>query len=215
MSHFIIASILAVVTSVINVFILLVYLRVGFTWAGYMQIGTAIVLLWPISALWTKRLHDRGRSGKQLLFIFIPIVGQIFFIWLAIQICFLPGKQEANHFGPAPVPMAFSPASKLLRIGIVIVLTLANMLWPLLKVETKSDSHTLFVPTPLDAPNSILVKPLENTPEELESFPMTVKDMPEEVLDEQVKIIPLENKIIVNPESLKNLEDLFKSNKSE
>jgi uncharacterized membrane protein YhaH (DUF805 family) len=59
---------------------------------------TIVVLLFtPQSAVWTRRMHDIGRSGWSWLFIFIPLVGWILILkWLTKE-----GSPEANNYGPA------------------------------------------------------------------------------------------------------------------
>ncbi len=61
-------------------------------------IAIHILQIWITFVLLLKRLHDLGRSGWFLLIGFIPVLGQLFFIYTA----FFPGNLEANHYGPPP-----------------------------------------------------------------------------------------------------------------
>ena len=58
---------------------------------------TIVVLLFtPQIAVWTRRMHDIGRSGWSWLFIFLPVIGWIMIIrWLTKE-----GDLRANRYGP-------------------------------------------------------------------------------------------------------------------
>jgi uncharacterized membrane protein YhaH (DUF805 family) len=56
----------------------------------------SLASLLPVLAVTVKRLHDRGRSGRFLLALLIPIVGPI---WLLAEVWLLPGNDGANQFG--------------------------------------------------------------------------------------------------------------------
>ena len=59
----------------------------------------ALGLILPFIAALTRRLHDTGRSGKKILFLFIPFIGGILvLIWLCKA-----GDKAANKFGPPGV----------------------------------------------------------------------------------------------------------------
>lgn len=55
-----------------------------------------IGLIWPLSAIGVKRLHDRGRSGWWLLAVAVPVVGWAWLLWEAGG---RPGVTEPNRFG--------------------------------------------------------------------------------------------------------------------
>lgn len=55
-------------------------------------------LLWPYSAVLTKRLHDRGRSGYWILACLVPVLGVIVKIWILAE-TFFPGEAFPNDFG--------------------------------------------------------------------------------------------------------------------
>ena len=59
-----------------------------------------LALLWPLFAVWTKRWHDRGKSGWWTLIILVPVVGQI---WALIELRFLPGTPGENEYGIDPL----------------------------------------------------------------------------------------------------------------
>ena len=59
-----------------------------------------LVLLWPSLALYTKRWHDRGKSGWWSLIVLIPIIGGI---WALIELGFLKGTVGPNPYGPDPL----------------------------------------------------------------------------------------------------------------
>lgn len=59
-----------------------------------------LVFLWPSLALYTKRWHDRGKSGWWTLIAFVPIIGGI---WLLVELGFLRGTEGPNLYGPDPL----------------------------------------------------------------------------------------------------------------
>jgi uncharacterized membrane protein YhaH (DUF805 family) len=64
-------------------------------------LGIVILLtLWPTLAIYTKRWHDRAKSGWWSLIMFIPLVGPI---WLLVELGFLRGTEGANKYGPDPI----------------------------------------------------------------------------------------------------------------
>ena len=66
-------------------------------WALFWMASMAITI-WPILALFTKRLHDLSLTGGLSILAFIPSVNWIAFLVLAC----LPSKQEINQYGPPP-----------------------------------------------------------------------------------------------------------------
>jgi uncharacterized membrane protein YhaH (DUF805 family) len=54
---------------------------------------------WPATAVCSKRLHDRDKSGLWMLLYLIPIVGGI---WLLVEMGCLGGDLEPTRFGPPP-----------------------------------------------------------------------------------------------------------------
>jgi uncharacterized membrane protein YhaH (DUF805 family) len=70
---------------------------------GAIAIPSLIVILltlWPALAVYTKRWHDRNKSGWWSLILFIPLVGPI---WFLIELGFLRGTEGPNRFGPDPI----------------------------------------------------------------------------------------------------------------
>ncbi len=59
-----------------------------------------LVFLWPALAIYTKRWHDRDKSGWWSLIMFVPIIGAL---WLSIECGFLRGTDGPNRFGNDPL----------------------------------------------------------------------------------------------------------------
>ncbi len=59
-----------------------------------------LIFLWPSLALYTKRWHDRGKSGWWTLIMLVPLIGVI---WALIECGFLRGTEGPNQYGPDPV----------------------------------------------------------------------------------------------------------------
>jgi uncharacterized membrane protein YhaH (DUF805 family) len=57
-------------------------------------------LFFSLTAVGTKRLHDRGHSGWRLLLIVIPVVGPM---WLLIALGLLRGTRGDNQYGDDPL----------------------------------------------------------------------------------------------------------------
>ena len=61
---------------------------------------TKLAFLYPAINLGIKRYHDRGKSGWWVLIGFVPIIGQI---WYLFEAGFLPGTVGSNQYGPDPI----------------------------------------------------------------------------------------------------------------
>lgn len=59
-----------------------------------------LLTLWPSLAIYTKRWHDRNKSGWWSLIMFVPIIGGL---WMLIELGFLRGTEGPNRFGPDPI----------------------------------------------------------------------------------------------------------------
>ena len=59
-----------------------------------------LLFLYPSLALYTKRWHDRGKSGWWTLIGLVPIIGGI---WLLVELGFLRGIEGPNQFGNDPL----------------------------------------------------------------------------------------------------------------
>lgn len=61
-----------------------------------------VAIALPTLGAAVRRMHDTGRSGWVILLNIIPIIGNLIFLYFAIQ----PGSRGANTYGeePAPVP---------------------------------------------------------------------------------------------------------------
>ena len=64
---------------------------------GVLAAGYSLAVLIPAWAVFTRRMHDIGKSGWWYLINFIPLVGQIIFIVLACK-----DSTEDNQWGPNP-----------------------------------------------------------------------------------------------------------------
>jgi uncharacterized membrane protein YhaH (DUF805 family) len=63
--------------------------------------GILILLtLWPALAIYTKRWHDRDKSGWWSLIMLVPVIGGI---WLLVELGFLRGTEGPNRFGDDPL----------------------------------------------------------------------------------------------------------------
>ncbi len=60
----------------------------------------SLLFLYPALAVYTKRWHDRDKSGWWTLIIFVPVIGAI---WWLVECGFLRGTDGANRFGPDPL----------------------------------------------------------------------------------------------------------------
>jgi len=59
-----------------------------------------LVFLWPSLAVYTKRWHDRNKSGWWSLIVLVPLIGSL---WLLIECGFLRGTEGPNRFGDDPL----------------------------------------------------------------------------------------------------------------
>ena len=60
----------------------------------------ALILIYPTLALYTKRWHDRGKSGWWTLIVLVPLIGGI---WIFIELGCLAGTRGPNQYGPDPL----------------------------------------------------------------------------------------------------------------
>ena len=58
----------------------------------------AILTSWPLIILIIRRLHDTGRSGYNIFFYCIPLLGFIVLFYYL----FLDSEKETNKYGPSP-----------------------------------------------------------------------------------------------------------------
>ena len=56
-----------------------------------------------------KRLHDNNKSGSFLLWTLIPILGQLFGLYIFITNWFMRGTTGSNDFGDDPVKKDITP----------------------------------------------------------------------------------------------------------
>jgi len=59
-----------------------------------------LIVLYPTLAIYTKRWHDRGKSGWWTLICLVPIIGSI---WALVELGFLRGTPGANKYGADPL----------------------------------------------------------------------------------------------------------------
>jgi uncharacterized membrane protein YhaH (DUF805 family) len=60
----------------------------------------SLLFLYPTLAIYTKRWHDRGKSGWWSLILFIPLIGVI---WFLVECGFLRGTEGPNEYGADPL----------------------------------------------------------------------------------------------------------------
>ena len=70
--------------------------------AGIGIVGGLVSLasIYPALAIYTKRWHDRDKSGWWTLIILVPVIG---FVWILVELGILEGTRGANRFGPDPL----------------------------------------------------------------------------------------------------------------
>jgi uncharacterized membrane protein YhaH (DUF805 family) len=59
-----------------------------------------LLFLYPTLAIYTKRWHDRGKSGWWTLIILVPLIGGI---WFLVECGFLRGTEGPNQYGNDPL----------------------------------------------------------------------------------------------------------------
>ena len=106
---------------ILLIFLLIVFivykLLIAFTPLSEGTIGAqhAIILLFYLSygmkffANKIKRLHDNNKSGSFLLWTLIPILGQLFGLYIFITNWFMRGTIGSNDFGDDPVKKNITP----------------------------------------------------------------------------------------------------------
>ena len=60
----------------------------------------SLLFLYPALAIYTKRWHDRGKSGWWTLILFIPFIGAL---WFLVECGFLRGTEGPNQYGNDPL----------------------------------------------------------------------------------------------------------------
>jgi len=69
--------------------------------AGFAILAIMMILnTWQSFALYTKRFHDRNKSGWWVLISLVPLIGAI---WIIVECGFLKGSDEENRFGENPI----------------------------------------------------------------------------------------------------------------
>lgn len=66
--------------------------------AGPIATAVALAVLLPSLAVTARRLHDTNRSGWQMLWALVPVLGWI----LMLSWCVQDSADEPNDFGPSP-----------------------------------------------------------------------------------------------------------------
>lgn len=59
-----------------------------------------LVMIYPSLAVYTKRWHDRNKSGWWSLIMIIPVVGAI---WILVELGIMRGTDGENRYGPDPL----------------------------------------------------------------------------------------------------------------
>jgi uncharacterized membrane protein YhaH (DUF805 family) len=67
---------------------------------GYVYFLYALISLYFVFAIYTKRWHDRDKSGWWSLIGLVPVIGGI---WLLVECGILEGTRGPNRFGPDPL----------------------------------------------------------------------------------------------------------------
>ncbi len=67
---------------------------------GYVYFLYVLISLYFVFAIYTKRWHDRDKSGWWSLIVLVPIIGGI---WLLVECGILEGTRGPNQFGPDPL----------------------------------------------------------------------------------------------------------------
>jgi uncharacterized membrane protein YhaH (DUF805 family) len=70
-----------------------------FAGAGPVQVFLAVASWYPQFAIAVKRLHDRNKSARWLILLFVPIVGAL---WMLVELGFLRGTRGINKWGDDP-----------------------------------------------------------------------------------------------------------------
>jgi uncharacterized membrane protein YhaH (DUF805 family) len=60
----------------------------------------SLLFLYPALAVYTKRWHDRGKSGWWTLILLVPLLG---IIWFLVECGFLRGTEGPNQYGNDPL----------------------------------------------------------------------------------------------------------------
>jgi uncharacterized membrane protein YhaH (DUF805 family) len=60
----------------------------------------SLLFLYPALAVYTKRWHDRGKSGWWTLILLIPFIGAL---WFLVECGFLRGTEGPNQYGNDPL----------------------------------------------------------------------------------------------------------------
>ena len=80
-----------------------------YSFLSFIYFMLTLSVLTPLLAVWTRRMHDVGKSGWTWLFIFIPIVGFILLFRWATK----DGDLSANKYGnPDNEPFSLNNAKK-------------------------------------------------------------------------------------------------------
>ena len=67
---------------------------------GLVLLVVSIAYIWIALAVAAKRWHDRGKSAWWILIVFVPVIGNL---WYLIECGFLRGTAGANRFGADPL----------------------------------------------------------------------------------------------------------------
>lgn len=70
---------------------------------SFIYFTIVVILFTPQIAVWTRRMHDIGRSGWSWLYVFIPVIGWIMILrWLATEGLDVPNKYGLPDNGASP-----------------------------------------------------------------------------------------------------------------
>lgn len=89
------------------------FLAIVFVWCAFFNLNylleswfgasagwwLCLPLLWSIIAVSVKRYHDIGKTGRNLLLLFIPVIGPL---WVFVELCCRKGVAGTNRYGESP-----------------------------------------------------------------------------------------------------------------
>ncbi len=92
-------AVLIAISIVLNLVDLLLGLQLA-EGVGILGALFAIASIFFALAIYTKRWHDRDKSGWWSLIILVPVIGAV---WLIVECGILEGTRGPNRFGPDPL----------------------------------------------------------------------------------------------------------------
>lgn len=91
---------LIVLSLIANMLDAVLGLHVGAYGIGLFGIIVSLASIYFALALYTKRWHDRDKSGWWSLIALVPFIGAV---WILVELGMLEGTRGANQYGPDPL----------------------------------------------------------------------------------------------------------------